>query len=72
MKWSSVTMASQKNNYIGLSSLQDAIASQPLSLHFLEAIAIANTFAYFAHWLAHTLPFLWRFHSVHHSSEELD
>jgi sterol desaturase/sphingolipid hydroxylase (fatty acid hydroxylase superfamily) len=27
---------------------------------------------YFAHRAVHAIPFLWRFHSVHHSAEELD
>ncbi|NJO19724.1 MAG: sterol desaturase family protein [Spirulinaceae cyanobacterium RM2_2_10] len=27
---------------------------------------------YWAHWLLHHVPWLWRFHAVHHSSEQLD
>lgn len=52
--------------------LQAFIAAQPIWLQFIEAVAIANTLGYFAHRLAHTIPFLWRFHSVHHSSKQLD
>ncbi len=51
---------------------QAAVASQPFWLQFLEAVLIVNICGYFAHRLAHTVPFLWKFHSVHHSSEELD
>jgi sterol desaturase/sphingolipid hydroxylase (fatty acid hydroxylase superfamily) len=54
------------------SELQTLVASQPFWLQFLEAVLIVNVGAYFAHRLAHTVPFLWKFHSVHHSSEELD
>ncbi len=54
------------------SGLQAVIASQPVWFQFLVAVAIANIFGYFAHRLAHTIPFLWRFHAVHHSSEQLD
>lgn len=54
------------------SGLQTAVASQPVWIQFIEAVAIANTFGYFAHRLAHTIPFLWRFHAIHHSSEQLD
>ncbi len=51
---------------------QALLASQPFWLQFLEAVLIVNICGYFAHRLAHTVPFLWKFHSVHHSSEELD
>ena len=51
---------------------QALVAAQPFWLQFVEAVLIVNVFGYFAHRLAHTVPFLWRFHSVHHSSEELD
>ena len=27
---------------------------------------------YWGHRLSHTVPFLWRFHAVHHSIEEMD
>ena len=52
--------------------LQSAVAAQPLLIQTLEAIAIGNVFAYLAHRLKHEIPFLWRFHSIHHSSEALD
>lgn len=51
---------------------QGLVASQPFWLQFLEAVLIVNVCGYFAHRMAHTIPFLWKFHSVHHSSEELD
>lgn len=51
---------------------QAKVAAQPLILQFFEAVLIANLGAYFSHRLAHTIPFLWKFHAVHHSSEELD
>lgn len=53
-------------------SFQAAVASQTFALQFLEAVFIADISAYFAHRLLHEVPFLWRFHSVHHSSEQLD
>jgi sterol desaturase/sphingolipid hydroxylase (fatty acid hydroxylase superfamily) len=51
---------------------QALIASQPFLLQFLEAVLIVNICGYFAHRLAHTIPFLWKFHEIHHSSEQLD
>lgn len=53
-------------------ALQAAVASQNGALQFLEAALIANLGAYFGHRLSHEIPFLWRFHSVHHSSSEMD
>ncbi len=34
-------------------------------------LLVAEFFSYWLHRLAHTLPVLWRFHAVHHSSEKL-
>ncbi|MDH3493172.1 MAG: sterol desaturase family protein [Acidobacteriota bacterium] len=52
--------------------LRDLVASQPIWLQFIEAVATANIFGYFAHRLTHSVPLLWRFHAIHHSSENLD
>lgn len=51
---------------------QAAVAAQQHALQFLEAILIANLGGYFGHRLSHEVPFLWRFHSVHHSIAEMD
>jgi lathosterol oxidase len=51
---------------------QAAVAAQPLWLQFVEALFVADLFAYVAHRLFHEIPFLWRFHQIHHSSEQLD
>jgi len=51
---------------------QTAVASQPIWLQFIETLFVADLFAYGAHRLFHEVPFLWRFHQIHHSSELLD
>lgn len=51
---------------------QARVAAQPFLLQFFEAILIVDIFGYFYHRLSHTLPFLWKFHSVHHSSAQMD
>ena len=51
---------------------QAAVASQNRALQFLEAVLIANVGGYIGHRLEHQIPFLWRFHSVHHSITEMD
>ncbi|MDY7012282.1 MAG: sterol desaturase family protein [Cyanobacteriota bacterium] len=52
--------------------LQSWVASQPIGLQFLEAIFLQEIGAYWAHRLLHSVPWLWKFHAVHHSSEQLD
>ena len=54
------------------SSLQEGVTSQPSWLQFIEAFLIAELSFYIIHRLEHTLPWLWNFHVIHHSSTELD
>ena len=51
---------------------QALVGSQAIWLQFIEAMFVADLFAYVAHRLFHEIPFLWRFHQIHHSSELLD
>ena len=53
-------------------SLQLAVRGQPAILQFVEAFFIAQMIFYAVHRLAHTVPWLWQFHLIHHSSVELD
>jgi sterol desaturase/sphingolipid hydroxylase (fatty acid hydroxylase superfamily) len=48
------------------------VAHQPLWLQVIAAYVIADAGVYAAHRSFHAVPWLWRFHSVHHSIEELD
>ncbi|XVJ58445.1 MAG: sterol desaturase family protein [Tepidisphaera sp.] len=50
----------------------DAVASQPWWLQAIEVVLLSDFFVYWGHRLQHRVPLLWRFHSVHHSSEHLD
>ncbi len=49
-----------------------AVASQSHGLQFAEAFLLASVCGYWAHRVSHQVPWLWRFHKVHHSSERLD
>lgn len=49
-----------------------AIGSQPIWLQVIELIVFTDLIYYFMHRLFHAVPFLWRFHAIHHSSENLD
>jgi lathosterol oxidase len=53
-------------------ALERAVAVQPLALQLALAVSVADLAAYAAHRAFHAVPFLWRFHAVHHSSELLD
>ena len=53
-------------------TLQNRIAAQPVWLQFVEAVVIADIGYYLAHKLLHTNPWLWKFHAVHHSIEQMD
>lgn len=53
-------------------ALQQAVAGQPIALQLGEAVLVADLAGYAAHRAFHAVPWLWRFHAVHHSSEALD
>lgn len=59
-------------NHLLPHALRDAAASLPLALRLPLAMAIGDVGAYWGHRLSHEIPFLWRFHAVHHSAEEVD
>jgi len=46
-------------------------SGMPMALQVVLALIISELGLYWAHRLAHTWSFLWRFHSVHHSVEKL-
>lgn len=48
------------------------VGQQPLVLQVTAAIFIGDLSFYFVHRLLHTVPWLWRFHAIHHSSTNMD
>jgi sterol desaturase/sphingolipid hydroxylase (fatty acid hydroxylase superfamily) len=54
------------------SGLLAGIAAWPIWLKACATMMVGETAYYWAHRLSHQIPFLWRFHAVHHSAEELD
>jgi sterol desaturase/sphingolipid hydroxylase (fatty acid hydroxylase superfamily) len=53
-------------------ALQAAVGHQPLWLQVVEAVVVADLGFYLAHRAFHAVPWLWRFHAIHHSTEHLD
>ncbi len=62
----------QATKYLGVPALQGFIGRIPWLLQFFLAIVVADVTEYFVHLAFHKVPFLWRFHAVHHSSKALD
>ena len=51
---------------------QVLVKSQPFILQALEVLILSDLIIYWGHRLQHRVDFLWRFHKVHHSAEQLD
>ncbi|CAN5476462.1 sterol desaturase family protein [soil metagenome] len=58
--------------WMGLSGLHLWVQSLPFVLELLLAFFVTDFFQYWAHRFFHTHTFLWRFHSVHHSTKNMD
>jgi lathosterol oxidase len=52
--------------------VQAAVGAQPLVLQLLEVLLVADLAEYAVHRMFHRVPWLWRFHAVHHSARALD
>jgi sterol desaturase/sphingolipid hydroxylase (fatty acid hydroxylase superfamily) len=58
--------------FLAVPSLSQSIARMPWLVQLLLAIIVADFAEWAIHWALHKVPFLWRFHSIHHSSKALD
>jgi len=52
--------------------LQGLVRAQPGWLQFLEVVLVADLFQYAGHRAMHEVPWLWRFHAVHHCPARMD
>jgi len=52
--------------------LYSAVAAWPLWLKTIAVLVVSDFGAYWGHRALHSVPFLWRFHAVHHSAEQMD
>lgn len=64
--------ATAASRHLANPSLQRFVGGLPWLVQFAAAVLIADLAEYVAHRLVHTVPFLWRFHAVHHSAKSLD
>lgn len=51
---------------------QQWVASQPLWLQFIAILAVVDFGSYWIHRAFHEVPWLWKFHAVHHSTTQMD
>jgi sterol desaturase/sphingolipid hydroxylase (fatty acid hydroxylase superfamily) len=53
-------------------SIQAAVGGLPYWVQIPLAIMLSDLGVYWTHRMFHAVPWLWRFHAIHHSTEELD
>ena len=53
-------------------SIQDTVGGLPFWIQIPLIILLTDLGVYWIHRMLHAVPTLWRFHEIHHSSEELD
>lgn len=52
--------------------LRPLVAAVPAPLRMVVGVVLFDFLVYWVHRFAHEVPFMWRFHKVHHSSAQLD
>ncbi len=57
---------------LGMNEVQDLVSGLPFIGQLFLAMFVADLFQYFIHRLFHVNPFMWRFHSIHHSIQYVD
>jgi len=58
--------------WLSIPPLQHFVQRWPYLVQLVAAIFVADLCQYCVHRMFHTVPFLWRFHSIHHSIKTLD
>jgi lathosterol oxidase len=53
-------------------SVAEVVRSLPLAVEVVAVVLVADFVQYWVHRTFHAVPWLWRFHAIHHSIEEMD
>ena len=64
--------ATQLTSTLNVAFIAEAVGKLPWLVQFLLAILVADLAQYWIHRSFHKIPFMWRFHAIHHSSKALD
>jgi lathosterol oxidase len=64
--------ATQLTSILNVPALTSAVGRLPWLVQFFLAVLVADLAEYFIHRAFHKVPFMWRFHAIHHSSKSLD
>ncbi|HUR20795.1 MAG TPA: sterol desaturase family protein [Vicinamibacterales bacterium] len=70
--WLTLAPAAAATRVFVAPQLQATVALLPWLFQFLLVILVADLGEYTMHRLFHRVPWLWRFHAIHHSSEDID
>lgn len=57
---------------LAIPAVQQTVQRAPLLVQFLGCVLIADLAQYWVHRAFHSVPWLWRFHAVHHSAQAMD
>jgi hypothetical protein len=64
--------ASYASRWLAIPWLAHTVGSLPFLIQLPLAIVVADLSQYATHRAFHRIPFLWRFHAIHHSIETMD
>lgn len=59
-------------DWVSTPELRAFVSSLPLLVQFFGIVLVADLTEYAVHRLFHRVPFLWRFHAIHHSGRAMD
>jgi lathosterol oxidase len=66
------TTVSKTFGRFDLAVIQDWVQNLPLAVELFLAFFVADLFQYWAHRFFHSYAYFWRFHSIHHSTHNMD
>jgi len=64
--------AIQLTSFLNLPAIPKLVSHLPWIVQFGLAVVVADLAEYAIHRAFHTVPFMWKFHAIHHSSKSLD